>query len=370
MSALHPRKAATHALDRVGLLDRLLWLRARVGRRDLAVLTYHRIGCVEDAGELDPGLFDATPAQLAAELEVLRAHATVVSLADVRRFFQGARRPPNAVLVTFDDAYADVEEHALPVLRRAGVPATVFVPTAFPEGGRLFWWDRIWLLMRRCRRDRMELAYPERLVLHPTRSWRAAARALLDAAKRAERLDLARLWEAVEQAGGIALDAAEERALATRTALGWPSLRRLRDAGMDVQSHSHDHFILNSLPPDVAQRDLMRSARTLREALGEAPYALAYPVGYELAGAHRDAPRAAGFELAFTNGTGLCTPERADPLNVPRVSLDLDLPLASYKALLLIGDGRWARPMWAPASGSAARPPDPRERASAEASRT
>jgi peptidoglycan/xylan/chitin deacetylase (PgdA/CDA1 family) len=126
---------------------------------------------------------------------------------------------------------------------------------------------------------------------------------------------------------------------------------------MDVQSHSHDHLILNSLPPDVAQRDLVRSARALREALGEEPYAVAYPVGYELAGAHRDAPRAAGFELAFTNGTGLCAPERTDPLNVPRVSLDLDLPLASYKALLLIGDGRWARPMWAPAAGDATRPP-------------
>jgi peptidoglycan/xylan/chitin deacetylase (PgdA/CDA1 family) len=368
MSALRPREKATHALDRLGMLDRLLWLRARIGRRDLAVLTYHRIGRVEDAGELDPGLFDATPAQLAAELEVLRAHATVVSLADVRRFFRGARRPPNAVLVTFDDAYADVEEHALPILRRAGVPATFFVPTAFPDGGRLFWWDRIWLLLRRCRRDRIELTYPQRLVLYPAHSRSTAARALLDAAKHAERLDLARLWEALEQAGGVALDAAEERALAARTVLGWASVRRLRDAGMDVQSHSHDHLILNSLHPDVAQRDLARSVRLLREVVGEELYAVAYPVGYELTGAHRDAPRRAGFELAFTNGTGLCSPESADPLNVPRVSLDLGLTLAGYKALLLVGDGRWARPTWVPTTGDAARPLDLLERASAEVS--
>jgi hypothetical protein len=32
------------ALDRAGMLDRLLWLRARLGRRGLAVLTYHRTG--------------------------------------------------------------------------------------------------------------------------------------------------------------------------------------------------------------------------------------------------------------------------------------------------------------------------------------
>jgi peptidoglycan/xylan/chitin deacetylase (PgdA/CDA1 family) len=359
---------ATRALERMGMLDRLLWLRARAGRRDLTVLTYHRIGHAEHAGELDPGLFDATPAQLAAELEVLRAHATVVSLADVRRFFRGARRPPNAVLVTFDDAYRDVEEHALPILRRAGVPATFFVPTAFPDGGRLFWWDRIWLLLRRCRRARIELSYPQRLVLYPAQSLPAAARALLVAVKHAERLDLPRLWEALEQSGGVALDATEERALASRTVLGWASVRRLRNAGMDVQSHSHEHLILNSLHPDVAQRDLSRSVRALREALGGELYALAYPVGYELAGAHRNAPRAAGFELAFTNGTGLCAPEKTDPLNVPRVSLDLGMTLAGYKALLLVGDGRWARRTWVPAASDAARCDDLPERASAEVS--
>ena len=289
------RATVGRALDRAGLLDRIFWLRARLGQRGLAVLTYHRIGRAEDVGELDPGVLEATPEELTAQLEVLRAHATVISLADLRRAFRGKKLPPNPVLVTFDDGYADVQAHAVPILRRAGVPATCFVATAFPDGGRLFWWDRIALLMRRSARDSVELTYPRRLTLHPTRSPVAAARALLDAAKRAERLDLGRLWEAVEEAGGVALDASEERALAARTILGWAAVRRLRDAGMDVQSHSHDHFILNSLPPDVVQRDLARSARVLREALGEEVYSVAYPVGYELAGraARRPAQRPA-----------------------------------------------------------------------------
>src|SRR5262249_47480241 len=77
------RGAVRRVLDPAGGLARLLWLRARLGRRDLAVLTYHRVG--DDDGTLDPGLFDTTPAELGAELEVLRAHATAVSIADVRR---------------------------------------------------------------------------------------------------------------------------------------------------------------------------------------------------------------------------------------------------------------------------------------------
>ena len=129
-------------------------------------------------------------------------------------------------------------------------------------------------------------------------------------------------------------------------------MRRLRDAGMEVQSHSHEHIVLNSLSPEAAQRDLVRSARLLRDALGEEPYGVAYPVGYELTGAHRGAPGAAGFELGFTNGTGLCAPDRSDPLNIPRVSMDLGMGIAAYKARLLLGDQRWARATWVPAGGS------------------
>lgn len=367
MSALHLHDLAGRALDRAGMLDRLFWLRARLGQRELAVLTYHRVGRVEDVGEMDPGLLEATPEELAAQLDVLGTYCTVVSLADVRRSFRGRRLPPNPVLVTFDDGYADVHAHAVPILRRAGVPATFFVPTAFPDGGKLFWWDRVWLLMRRCRRERVELAYPRRLVLQPTRSPEAAARALCEAIKRTERLDLAQLWEALERDAGVALDAAEERSLAARTILSWAAVRRLRDAGMDVQSHSHDHLVLNSLGPEAAQRDLVLSARLLREALGEEVHSVAYPVGYELRGALRSAPRDASFEIGFTNGTGLCAPARVDPLNVPRISMDLGMGPAAYKTRLLFGDRRWSRASWEPGAGDASRVRDPPEPASAEA---
>jgi peptidoglycan/xylan/chitin deacetylase (PgdA/CDA1 family) len=344
------RAAAERVLDRAGFLDRLLWLRARSGRRDLVVLSYHRPGT--DAGELDPGLVDVSPDELAAQLDVLCQSATAVSLADVRRFLRGRRAPPNAVLVTFDDGYTDVEA-AVPLLRKAGVPATFFVPTAFPDGGRLFWWDRVWLILHRTRRPSFDLAYPARLSVHPSRGVSVAARAIIDAVKRAERLDLARLWEDLERASGVVLDPAEERALAGRTHLGWGAVKRLRDVGFDVQSHSHEHLILNALAPEAARRDLARSARVLREALGEAPSAVAYPVGYQLTGAHHRVAPEAGFEIGFTNGTGLCALGSADPFNLPRVSMDLGVGSGGFRSRLLLGDAQWGRPTWVPASSEA-----------------
>jgi peptidoglycan/xylan/chitin deacetylase (PgdA/CDA1 family) len=46
--------------------------------------------------------------------------------------------PERAALVTFDDGYRSAHDHALPVLRRLGFPAVLFVPTAYVGGTNVF----------------------------------------------------------------------------------------------------------------------------------------------------------------------------------------------------------------------------------------
>src|SRR5712671_5391732 len=53
-----------------------------------------------------------------------------VTLASPRRF----------VCLTFDGGYKDLMTSAYPVLSRHGVPFTVYVPTAFPDGVGEAWW--------------------------------------------------------------------------------------------------------------------------------------------------------------------------------------------------------------------------------------
>jgi peptidoglycan/xylan/chitin deacetylase (PgdA/CDA1 family) len=107
---------------------------------------------------------------------------------------------------------------------------------------------------------------------------------------------------------------------------------------MDVQSHSHRHAVLDTMSPDDAARDLARSRRVLSDALGEDVHAVAYPVGYHLGGAHRRAVDEAGFEIGFTNCTGLCLTSGFDPLNVPRLAMDRGQSAALYKLKLLVGE--------------------------------
>ena len=131
----------------VGLVESMTpW---RSGR--LAIVTYHRVDDPGSRPDLMPSLISATPAGFGEQIDALRQHLTPVSLAQVIDALADPRRlPPKAVLITFDDAYADFRTVAWPILRDRQVPVTLFVPTAYP--GRMqppFWWDRLWDAVRR-----------------------------------------------------------------------------------------------------------------------------------------------------------------------------------------------------------------------------
>ena len=92
------------------------------GRAAPTVLAYHAVGDVPAEQDVH-ALF--TPVD-AFRRQMERIAPRVVPLEDVVAGRAGAR----AVAVTLDDGYRSVLEHAVPVLQRLGLPATVFVPSA------------------------------------------------------------------------------------------------------------------------------------------------------------------------------------------------------------------------------------------------
>lgn len=85
-----------------------------------------------------------SPGELAEHCGWLARHRTVIPLADaVDRLDQRARLPRGLAALTFDDGFAGLQEHALPVLARSGLPATVFLvaQTLTGEHRRVDWVD-------------------------------------------------------------------------------------------------------------------------------------------------------------------------------------------------------------------------------------
>ena len=100
----------------------------------VTVLIYHRVGrraAVEM--DLEAAVFDAQMAELAASGRAVDLDTALAVLDGT-----AARPALDPVVVTFDDGTADFAEVAVPILERHGVPATMYLATAFLDEGRAF----------------------------------------------------------------------------------------------------------------------------------------------------------------------------------------------------------------------------------------
>jgi peptidoglycan/xylan/chitin deacetylase (PgdA/CDA1 family) len=116
------------------------WLARTRGRPDLSglrILLYHRVADDEDPLALSPRRFADQMAYLAA------AGYRVVDLFSALEPLRAGDVPARTLCLTFDDGFADVAEQALPVLKRHGFRATVFITTGVTAGRVAFpWYDR------------------------------------------------------------------------------------------------------------------------------------------------------------------------------------------------------------------------------------
>ena len=196
---------------------------------DLLVLCYHAVS------ERWPADLSVTPASLREQLGslVARGYRGVI-FADA---VLGAPEGPT-VAVTFDDAYRSVAQLAGPILADLGLPATVFVPTAFPGAERPMAWPGI---------DR---------------------------------------WVGTEFEPELA-------------PLDWDELRELADGGWEIGSHTRSHPHLPELDDAALARELAGSRADCERELGRPCRSLAYPYGDHDDRAI-EAARAAGYSAAGT----------------------------------------------------------------------
>lgn len=316
-------------------------LRRRAPAPVLSIITYHHVAEDDPSYPYDPNVADATPAQFRRQMELVARYGTPVGIDDLLRAIAGAPLPPNPVMVTFDDGYRSCHDVALPILRAVGVRATFFVATSFISERRVYWWERIAVMLddwrRRPRGTPCAIGYPRPLTLdlgdpqiHGT---------LTDIIKNTPDLDVERYLGEI----GAALEVEWTPELETRHAdhliMTWDQVRALARAGMDVESHGRRHRVLQTLDDAALDDELAGSRRELEAQLGRPVRALAYPVGRRISECRiRDALAAAGYRIGLSNQSGvnrwLPPPLRMlapiDPFDLRRLATERTMSDAMY----------------------------------------
>ncbi len=101
------------------------------------ILLYHRVAPID----FDPQWLNVSPNLFEEQMRILRKEFRPIDLPDAVNALAEGNLPRNAVVVTFDDGYADNLHFAKPILEKYQIPATVFVATGYL--GREFWWDEL-----------------------------------------------------------------------------------------------------------------------------------------------------------------------------------------------------------------------------------
>ncbi len=115
-------------------------LGSRAGGR-VGVLMYHRVSELYRGASAPT--WNVTPERFREQLRgLLDLGFRALPLREViDRGRNGGPLPSRTFVVTFDDGYENVYRNAWPVLRELGVPATVFLATAYLDGARPFPFD-------------------------------------------------------------------------------------------------------------------------------------------------------------------------------------------------------------------------------------
>ncbi len=255
-----------HAIKRTAGLASLLLRHAprRSVLPSACVLMYHRISTL---GVIDRQLDDwnVTPASLDSHVASLVETSELVF---VRELSSRLRQPISKPLVclTFDDGYQNFHDEVLPILRRYGAKATVFVVTGCVGSSEPMPFDR-WGIRH--------------AASTPVPAWRP--------------MD----WRAIEECA--------------------------QSGVVEIGGHSHWHHNAATVESNDVAEEPARCRQVLFERLGEShAMSYAYPYGSSRLGQvtprYVDAVRRAGFQFAVTTDLGLARPTD-DPYHYPRVEV-------------------------------------------------
>lgn len=319
------------------------WLRQALGHmrvrrpRQALILMYHRVA----EADSDPWGLCVSPAHFAEHLGVLQQHGTCIRLKDLVHALQNGRLPLKALVLTFDDGYADNYHNAKPLLERYGIPATFFLTTGQLGSRREFWWDELGrlLLQPGMLPERLQLTiegkahewhlgddacYSEESC-RQHRSWRA-----WEEAPSERHVLYLSLWEKLYELSESekqrvlselrAWAGVHPRGRSTRRTLSTDEVVSLGQHDLIEQgAHTATHPPLALLPTDAQLREIQQSKTRLVQLLGRPVTSFSYPHGHYTAETV-SLVRQAGFTCACSTTATPIQPS-SDCFQLPRMQV-------------------------------------------------
>ena len=247
---------------------------------EACVLTFHGLRADES---LVPEMLDQEqhiPASVFEEVcEHLAKHYQVVHAREVAAAQAGGPKlPSRAVAITFDDGYESNYALAFPVLKRLGLPATIFLTTGYLDRSVLPWFVRLEMALSRTSQSILQVE-DFTAPLSTASERRDAYLALCGRLKSRTQAEADDLLVAIEDALQVHLQPGDNLPAPLRP-MTWDMAREMHTSGLiTLGGHTHTHPILGRCTPERSEHEIRTCHARIREEIGTPPSLFAYPNG-------------------------------------------------------------------------------------------
>lgn len=294
---------------RSGLLDLYFLVRSRISHSRVAIVTYHRV-----SPKSSPWLpASVEPEDFEKEIHYLHRVAEVVPLEWlVNQLCKKKLFPGVTVCVTLDDGYQDNYRFAYPILRKYGIPATIFLTTGYVGNP--------WPHFKAC--YAIWNTDVRRFTLGNFGSY--SIKSLSERVSAMRRIELL-LDDLPEKEKNDTVEELQTKlnvklrdGLREFRALSWDEIKEMSNNGVSFGAHTVTHTNLTRLSTEEARKEIVRSKKDIEDRLQKPCNLFAYPNG-RFDTRIAQVVKESGFSAAFTTVPRLLGGRSKDLFLLPRV---------------------------------------------------
>ncbi|MDP3981345.1 MAG: polysaccharide deacetylase family protein [Chlamydiota bacterium] len=215
------------------------------------------------------------------QMSFLKKHYQIFSLEEViKKIKTGIELPKNTAVITFDDGFRNNYTIAYPILKQLSIPATIFLTTYFVDTKEIIWPDSLYLTIFHTKQTSLNLkmfglgAFMLNSASLKEEAWQNLKKRLKEySSEEKDRI----FHEILNQLKSTEI---KENIINDASILTWEQIKEMHQSKLiDFGAHSVHHEILSKLNPDIMEKEIIDSCKTVQEKLKTQIISFAYPNG-------------------------------------------------------------------------------------------
>lgn len=268
----------------LSVVQRVLWLSGLfeiylrfTGKNGAIILMYHSIINSKNRRFIDPAYAMGID-EFDRQMKFLSKHRHVISMDDLsKKLAEGKTPKRGTVVITFDDGYLDNYELAAPVLKKYGLPATIYLATAYISRGESQWIDQLYSIFQSRTRHILSL---EIMGTHEVFNLRKKREL-----RKAHSVLVSQLIESDQKTRTFLLSHTRSELKPSHndplSTLNWDDIKEMvhRYSNIEIGAHTNEYMSLTTMDRNSIIQDIATCKRVIESQLGCSPKHFTYPYG-------------------------------------------------------------------------------------------